>query len=68
MRGNITMENEKSQVLELIIKDFLTDPDLEWVIRRCLSGEINLSHPDNKCKFVKLITTLNIIKKNISRD
>lgn len=62
------MGNEKSQVLELIIKDFLTDPDLEWVLRRCLTGEINLSHPDNKCKFVKLITALSIIKKYMNKS
>lgn len=60
--------NDKNDLLQSIIRDFLTDPDLEWVLRRCLTGEINLFHSDNKCKFVKLITTLNIIKKNISRD
>lgn len=60
--------NDKNDLLQSIIRDFLLDNDLEWVLRRCLTGEINLSHPDNKCKFVKLITALNIIKKYIDKS
>lgn len=59
--------NDKNDLLQSIIRDFLLDNDLEWVLRRCLTGEINLSHPDNKCKFVKLITALSIIKKYMNK-